>query len=470
MTADFEQGVTHLRAGRFGRAAEIFAALVIADPEDNLARLRLGEALVRTKQFNYARGHLAECLNRDPQNPQALYFMAVAVMGLGRRKRAIMYFNLATEAAPDWYIPHYQLGLLHERDDNLEDAIFHLSQCCQLRPDFDQAVDELATLLIKNNRAADAIPFLESLLEQIPDHKRANQLLHRAKLIHRSLDPDQPVMVPPAFQPRHDESPVRGDDLFFSIALHARAVQALLLREIRTKFGRHQMGLLWALLEPVMFVVIMDVAFSTIGRRVPQGMTLELMLVSGYVPWTMFSNTRMVVAKAVTTNKPLLFYPGVVPIDLVATRALLEYLIGATVMIIMFLALGLAGQDITIGAPVNVIAMYTLLWLGGVGLGLASGPLALRYPSVENILAVVMRLVFITSGIFFLARDIPADMRYYAMFNPIMNAIDLLRDGLFAGYRSDGGSWSYCIVTVFGMLFFGLLVDRAILRPLMFKR
>lgn len=470
MNPKFEHGMIHLRSGRFAEAVDIFDSLLRENPDDMEAKAKLGEALIRQGRFEAARGHLVECVARNPEDDYSVYFLGVALLNMDRPKRARIYFETAARLKPDWHMPHYQLGQIYRKEGDDEMAIAHLKECCRLYGDFDHAVDILTQMLIKERRAGEAIPFIEVVLRTIPDHERMNKLLHKVRVIDRSLDPDQPIHVPNAFNPTSEESPVGGRDLLFSLAIHWRVVSALFLREIRTKFGRHQLGLLWAFLDPIVFVIILVVAFGAIGRGPPPGMTLELMLISGYVPWIMFTNTRAVVAKAAVANRPLLFYPGVVPFDLVVARSLVDYLIGAAMLLFMFIGLGMMGQDVRVHDPVAAIVMYTLMWLGGIGLGLATGPLALRYPSVENMVNLFLRLVFFTSGIFFLASDIPADIRHYAMLNPVMNSIDLFRDSLFSGYRPEGASWSYCLFAFGGILFLGLLIDRAILRPMLFKR
>jgi len=63
------------------------------------------------------------------------------------------------------------------------------------------------------------------------------------------------------------------------LAITARVVAALLLRETRVRFGRSQIGYLWAVLEPVGGIVIFAFVFHVIGRVPDVGQSLYLFLV-----------------------------------------------------------------------------------------------------------------------------------------------------------------------------------------------
>ena len=49
-------------------------------------------------------------------------------------------------------------------------------------------------------------------------------------------------------------------------AVQGRVIFALMLREVRTRFGRTQVGYLWALLEPITYIATMTFVFDSVGR------------------------------------------------------------------------------------------------------------------------------------------------------------------------------------------------------------
>ena len=103
-----------------------------------------------------------------------------------------------------------------------------------------------------------------------------------------------------------------------------QVVHALVIRETRTRFGRHRLGYVWALLEPLIMVATFAAAFSYMGRTMPGGLPVATFLVTGFLPYTLFSRTMSQAQNAISGNRGLLFYPDIRPFDLVLARTLLE--------------------------------------------------------------------------------------------------------------------------------------------------
>ena len=46
-------------------------------------------------------------------------------------------------------------------------------------------------------------------------------------------------------------------------------IQALILRETRTRFGDHQLGFLWAFIEPLLWILMFYGMYALMGRQPP---------------------------------------------------------------------------------------------------------------------------------------------------------------------------------------------------------
>ena len=129
------------------------------------------------------------------------------------------------------------------------------------------------------------------------------------------------------------ELPGFGDRRLFSrfatfrkgLAGQTEVIMALILRETRTRFGRNRLGYLWALIEPIVVTFTFYGVHVDANRGKPEaGMGLFAFIATGVLPFTLFMNTVTRVADAVTSNKAMLYYPQVRPIELVIARAALE--------------------------------------------------------------------------------------------------------------------------------------------------
>ena len=64
---------------------------------------------------------------------------------------------------------------------------------------------------------------------------------------------------------------------------------ALMMRELKTRFGAKKLGYFWAIIEPAAQASIMAIMFSLIGRSSLSGVPVALFLISGIMPFKFFS-------------------------------------------------------------------------------------------------------------------------------------------------------------------------------------
>ena len=102
-------------------------------------------------------------------------------------------------------------------------------------------------------------------------------------------------------------------------------INALVFRETRTRFGQHQLGYAWALLEPALMILTFLAMFAIADRKTAGHLDTFGFLATGIVPYMLFTKSTVQVSQAINGNKGLLFYPQVKPLDVVFARIALEF-------------------------------------------------------------------------------------------------------------------------------------------------
>lgn len=245
-----------------------------------------------------------------------------------------------------------------------------------------------------------------------------------------------------------------------------QVVYALLLRETKTRFGTNQLGYVWALLQPASWIGMFVLFYSTFGRLAPPGTSVIAFLTLGIVPFSVFRETASRCLSAIDSNKGLLFYPQVRPLDLVAARVVLET---ATHMVVMMLLLG--GVALYEGLPridslLQVLAGFGLASGLGAGVGLLACGLSVYSPTVERVFPTIMRMFFWTSALFHPVESLPRAGREILLLNPVAHAIELIRDGWIPGYTTRHIDPWYPLAWILVMAFFGLSLERMARRHL----
>jgi capsular polysaccharide transport system permease protein len=237
-------------------------------------------------------------------------------------------------------------------------------------------------------------------------------------------------------------------------------VHALALRETRTRFGAHQLGYLWALVEPTLLIATFLALFAIVGRSAPDGMSLFGFLATGMVPYLLFVNSANRVAEAINANRALLFYPQVRPLDLVFARGLLELATYVAVFLVLMGAEALVLQRLVVAEPLLVVAGFAMAGLLGSTVGLVFCGVGQYTAAAHRARGPMLRPLFWTSGIFFTAAQLPEVARAVLLWNPLLHVVELTRAGWYPGQDAGYASVGYVLAWVLGFALAGLALER----------
>lgn len=225
-----------------------------------------------------------------------------------------------------------------------------------------------------------------------------------------------------------------------------RVTIALMLREIASTDSRTSLGFLWQVIDPVASIALLTLFFSVLSRNPPLGTNFPLYYVTGVIPFNVFTMVGNKVSSSVKFSKPLLEFPSVNIIDALMARFLLNFVIQCAVFILLTWIIILAYKvQVTIDIPLAVEAMC-LAGLLALGMGTFNSVLFIAYPVYANIYGVIMRPMFIASGIFFQISTMPEWVQRWESWNPVQIPVTLMRKAFYPGAETSFASPMYLIV------------------------
>jgi capsular polysaccharide transport system permease protein len=118
------------------------------------------------------------------------------------------------------------------------------------------------------------------------------------------------------------------------------------------------------------------------------------------------------------------------------------------------------GFAASIAVPLRLIVVCALLSLLGGGIGMILCVGQLRFPELGKVVPLLTRPLFFISGLFFSLNDIPSQYHHYLLWNPILHAIELIRNACYPGYNAELVSIPYLGSIALGTVFFGLALYR----------
>src|SRR6185369_9680042 len=97
-----------------------------------------------------------------------------------------------------------------------------------------------------------------------------------------------------------------------------RIVSALVRREMVAHYGESRLGYLWAFLGPTLQLIGVVVLFDLVMHRTaPLGRSTALFVLTGFVPYFLYSKIALYVSSAVAGNRSLLALPPIKPFDVI---------------------------------------------------------------------------------------------------------------------------------------------------------
>ncbi|RQW87467.1 MAG: ABC transporter permease [Geobacter sp.] len=245
-----------------------------------------------------------------------------------------------------------------------------------------------------------------------------------------------------------------------AIQIQKSVVFAFFIRELKTRFGNYRLGYLWALLEPLGHVLVITVIFGALGRRTMPGIDYPLFIITGLFPFLFFRHVWTRSAEAVNSNRALLAYRYVQPLDNIWARVLLELLIFIAGFVVYLIGVAAFGIPVLPHRPLEVLCAYALLFIFAIGVGIVSGVVSAMFPEVKKCIPFITRPLYFISGVFIPLSVVPEQYRGWLLWNPILHALELAREFYFPSFQNAGATWYYLGLSAMVSLCFGLALYR----------
>jgi len=217
---------------------------------------------------------------------------------------------------------------------------------------------------------------------------------------------------------------------FETLQTQLRVIHALIIRETRTRFGDSKLGYGWALLEPILHILMLSLVFAVMMRgRPPIGDEFFIFYYTGIIPYHLFIHTSTSMTYAISSNGSLLQLPLVSTFDVLMARGLLELFTDSLVAVILLAGFGAVGLGALPHDLSGVCASVLVVWLFGCGCGFLNAVINAFSKSWDKIWVQLTRLLYFCSGIFYVPGMMPEWIR------DILTWFLIPKCGVFSGFN-----------------------------------
>ncbi len=213
-----------------------------------------------------------------------------------------------------------------------------------------------------------------------------------------------------------------------------RAIGALVIREMITRYGRSWGGYIWAIVEPVGIILVLSIAFSQIVKTPAIGTSFVLFYATGYIPFHFFLEVSSNVGNSIQVNRQLLYLPSVTAIDAAIARFVLSILTLLVVSLIVFTGiLYFTSEQVRISLD-HIFLAFTGGAIAGLGIGMVNVVVFEYVPIWRQLWGIISRPLFIISGVFFTYDSMPEHLREILWWNPLIHVVGESRKGFYPTY------------------------------------
>ena len=232
--------------------------------------------------------------------------------------------------------------------------------------------------------------------------------------------------------------PSRG---FFQLDLSAvwqyrELLYFLAWREVKIRYKQTVIGAAWAVLQPLLTMVIFTVVFGRLANIPSDGLPYPIFAYAGLLPWTYFSEAISRTSGSLVGDANLLrkvYFPRlIIPFATVVTPAI-DFALSFILLIGMMVWFGVSP---TLGA-MFLPGFLLLALMTALAVGLWLSALNVRYRDVRHTVPFLVQFWMYASPVVYPVSLVPEKWRLVFSLNPMAGVIEGFRWGLLGKERPD---------------------------------
>jgi lipopolysaccharide transport system permease protein len=209
----------------------------------------------------------------------------------------------------------------------------------------------------------------------------------------------------------------------------------LTARDVKVRYKQTVLGAAWAILRPVLTMVIFSVVFGTLARLPSDGLPYPIFVFAALLPWTFFATAvgasgQSLVGSANLVSK--VYFPRlIIPLASVGT-ALVDLLIATGILLAMMAWYGVGWTSNLLAAPLLLIGLV----VAALGVGTLLSALTVAYRDFTHITPFLLQIWMYVTPVIYPVSIVPERWQWLLYLNPMTGLIEAFRSA-FLGRPFD---------------------------------
>jgi len=209
--------------------------------------------------------------------------------------------------------------------------------------------------------------------------------------------------------------------------------RVLAWRDLSVRYKQTVIGVMWALIRPVLTVLVFTIIFGRIAQLPTDGTApYALMVFAGMLPWTFFSNGLGEASSSLISSANLItkvYFPRLIVPTATVVVALVDFLISFCILVLLMVWYRFMPDWRILLLPLFVL----LAFCASVGPALWITALNVKYRDFRYVIPFLVQLGLYVSPVGFSSSVVPEQWRLLYSLNPMVGVIDGFRWCILGG-------------------------------------
>ena len=208
-------------------------------------------------------------------------------------------------------------------------------------------------------------------------------------------------------------------------------------RDIKVRYKQTALGAAWAIIQPLMTMVVFSIFFGKLGKLSSDGLPYPIFTFAALVPWTLFANGLTQGTQSLVGSSNLLkkvYFPRLIIPTATVLAGVIDFLISFAVLLILMFIYGITPTINTLWLP----AFLLLTLITSLGISLWLSALNVEYRDVKYVIPFLTQIWLFATPIAYSSSLLSEPWRTIYGINPMVGVVEGFRWALLGTNTQPG--------------------------------
>jgi len=203
-------------------------------------------------------------------------------------------------------------------------------------------------------------------------------------------------------------------------------------RDILVRYKQTVVGVLWALIRPLLTMAAFTVVFGKLAHLPSDGVPYPILVAAGMLPWQFFASALAEASNSVVDNANMvskIYFPRMIVPTSAVIVSFVDFLISGVILLGLMIWYGFAPDWRVLTLPLFIVVAFAAV----IGPGLWLAALNVKYRDFRYVIPFIVQLGLYISPVGFSSSIVPEGWRLVYSLNPMVGVIDGFRWAILGG-------------------------------------